>query len=219
VLDSLSRPQILYRPYLNDAFAVDVKDTTAPYGAAALLEIFYIGMLYPAGPTRLLETAIQRSVESLEVLVLRPDTSSPTLDLDRMNNLPLSLTHLSRLPFMKLTHLKPFLDMTPASLDLMVLVLSSLYLVHLGVSGNTGRLLYEIIVGCLQSLQARGVSNSVLEPFYEKMLSMSARCQIVSIRFISVSMSQKQVDVLKLLPLRWLCLYGPQAYSVNDVLQ
>ncbi|KAF8940679.1 hypothetical protein BGZ47_007665, partial [Haplosporangium gracile] len=65
-LGSLSRLEILHRYRLYHGFDVEIKDTTAPYGAVALRELIDFGMPYPAGPTGLLEAAIRRSAATLE---------------------------------------------------------------------------------------------------------------------------------------------------------
>lgn len=209
-LASLSKLKILHRCYLYDDRDVKIKDTTAPYGTVALRELMDLGMPYPTGPDGLLEAAIQRSVLTLEVLVLLSDTYERFLNLAEICHMPLTTTNASHLPFARLTHLDLFVDMTADSLDFMALLLPRLSLVHLGVDSDTCSLLSEVNLVSLRSLCMSNVENHVLDPFYNRVLSSSTPCQIHKLRLHKTAISQGLVKILADLPLERLHISEPK---------
>ncbi|KAK5828999.1 hypothetical protein F5H01DRAFT_374400 [Linnemannia elongata] len=217
-LASLSNLKILHRYYLYDDRNVEIKDSTAPYGTVALRELMDLGMPYPTGgPTGLLEAAIQRSAATLEVLILLSETYRRFLDLAQNCDMPLSTTHISGLPFLRLTHLELFVDMTADSLDLMALLLPSLSLIHLGVDEDTCSLLSKVSLASLRSLCVRNVENTFLEPFYHRVLSSSTSCQIQKLRFHKVATSQGLANILSELPLRRVHLSDSKGENVLEM--
>ncbi|KAG9072919.1 hypothetical protein KI688_000700 [Linnemannia hyalina] len=216
-LGSLSKMKILHRCRLYDDFEVEIKDTTAPYGAIALRELTDIGMPYPTGPAGLLEAAIQRSAATLEVLILYSKSTSQVVDLAQICDISSSTTLVNGLPFVRLTHLELLVYMTTDSLDLMAHLLPSLSLVHLGVSWFTCSLLSEVSLVSLRSLRAQYVENSFLDPFYHRVLSSSMPCQIQNLWFYGIATSQGLANILADLPLRRLHLQDPKDDNILEM--
>lgn len=215
-LGSLSKLKILHRCRLYDDRNVEIKDTTAPYGTVALRELMEYGAPYPTGPAGLLEAAILRSAATLEVLVLHAQNKKRCLDLAQTCDIPSSITHISHLPFARLTHLELFVNMTADSLDLMALLLPGLSLVHLGVAQFTCSLLSEVSLISLRSLRVQNVEDSFLYPFYHRVLSSSTPCQIQRIWFNKVVISQGLVNILAYLPLRRVHISVPKSKNTLD---
>ncbi|KAF9136958.1 hypothetical protein BGX30_010679, partial [Mortierella sp. GBA39] len=208
-LGSLSKMKILHRLGLNRGDNVEITNTTAPYGTVALRELLEVGMPYSTDFAGLLQTAIQRSAATLEVLVLFSDTYS-RIDLGQIRDISSSTTHVSGLPFVRLTHLELLVHTTTDSLDLMALLLPSLSLVHLGVAQPTCSLLSEVSLASLQSVRVVGVEDSFLDPFYHRVLSSSTLCQIQKLWFQQIATSQGLANILVDLPLRRLHLEDPK---------
>lgn len=216
-LGPLLKLKVLHRCSLYGDRDVEIKGTTAPYGTVALRELMEHRMPYPTGPTGLLEAAIQRSAETLEVLVIFCQLPNPgVLNLAQMCDIPSSTTDVSHLPFVRLTHLELLVDITAKSLDLMALVLPGLSLVHLGVGPSTRSLLSVVSLVSLRSLRVQNVDNFFLKPFYYRVLLLSTPRQIQRMRFYKVAISQGLVDTLAELPLERLHLGDPKG---DDMLE
>ncbi|KAG0277757.1 hypothetical protein BGZ96_002722 [Linnemannia gamsii] len=219
-LGSLEKLESLHRYYLYAAIpGLNIKNTTSPYGTVALREIMDLGMPYPTGSTGLLEAAIERSATTLEVLILRSKTAPRALNLIPLKEtLPLT-PHSSGLPFLKLTHLELLVDITPESFDLMARLLPDLSLVHFGVNYHTYNLLSKVNLDCLRSLKAQDVEESILQLFYDRVLSSSTPSQIQTLSFSFVSASEAVANTLAVLPLRRLYMYDTTGGNMMNILR
>ncbi|KAK3845713.1 MAG: hypothetical protein J3R72DRAFT_520879 [Linnemannia gamsii] len=130
-IGSLSKLAVLHRNllYEKSSSPPEIKNGTAPYGTVALRELVDFVLPYPTGPKGLLESAIRRSSDTLEVLLLRTKADTALNLVDALGPFSAATNH-SRPPLPKLTHLELPSDLTPASFELMSSILiESLYLV------------------------------------------------------------------------------------------
>ncbi|KAG0376241.1 hypothetical protein BGX24_008036, partial [Mortierella sp. AD032] len=122
-ISSLSKLVALHRYRLHEESSLPPAiNGTAPYGTTALRELVDFVLPYPTGPNGLLERAIRRSSDTLEVLLLRSKADTALNLVDALG--PFSAaTNYSRLPLPKLTHLELPSELTPASFELMSSIL------------------------------------------------------------------------------------------------
>ncbi|KAK3845729.1 MAG: hypothetical protein J3R72DRAFT_418335 [Linnemannia gamsii] len=210
-IGSLSKLAVLHRYCLHDESSSppEIKNDTAPYGSVALRELVDLVLPYPTGPNGLLESAIQRSSDTLEVLMLRKKDRIALNMVDALGPFSAATNH-SRLPLPKLTHLELPSELTPASFELMATILARLPLLHFDVMRQTCRLLAYVNFSVLKSLSLFAPEEDIMNTFSDTVLKLSS-CQIESLYLASVPMTPGVVDVLSLLNLSQL-----QVLTIED---
>jgi len=218
-IGSLSKLAILHRHYLhyNSASPPEIKNDTAPYGTVALRELVDFVLPYPAGPNGLFESAIRRSSDTLEVLMLRTKAETVLNLVDALGPL-LAATNHSRLPLSKLTHLQLPSNLSPGSFELMASIVARLPLIHLDVSRHTCRLLNYINLQGLKSLSLFAPEAEVMDTFSCTVLE-SLSCQIESLCLLSVPMTPHFLGVLGVFPLKRLYINGSRGSDMTKFLQ
>ncbi|KAK3845733.1 MAG: hypothetical protein J3R72DRAFT_20916 [Linnemannia gamsii] len=196
----------------------NVNNNAEPYGNTALRELVDTCIFYPPGPTSPLKVALQRSLSTLEVLMLRA-REGRTLDLSSIFDLT-SLQRADNTLLPRLTHLEFAVEMTPASLHMMSSLLPSLALVHVRFGRGTGHLLAFVNLQFLKSVLLREVATADIERFCH-LVHQSTTCDLESIRLIRVSLGLELSRLLGSLRLRRLFLDEPilANKSLNAILQ
>ncbi|KAG0252223.1 hypothetical protein BGZ95_006684, partial [Linnemannia exigua] len=128
-IGSLSKLVVLhrYRVYSQSESPPEIKNDTAPYGTVALREFVDFDLPYPPG---LFESALRRSSDTLEVLMLQTKAGTVLNLVEALGSFSAATNH-SFLPLPKLTHLGLPSDLTPVSFELMASILGRLPLTHL----------------------------------------------------------------------------------------
>ncbi|KAG0377511.1 hypothetical protein BGX24_005982 [Mortierella sp. AD032] len=126
-ISSLSKLAVLhrYRLHAQSRSPPEIKNDTAPYGTVALRELVDFVLPYPFGPNGLFESALRRSSDTLEVLILHTKAGTDFNLVDALG--PFSVATHSRIPLSKLTHLELPSGLNQASLELMASILARRY--------------------------------------------------------------------------------------------
>ncbi|KAF9904219.1 hypothetical protein EC991_002922 [Linnemannia zychae] len=217
VIGSLSRLQVLHRYNLNSKPNCSVRNGASPYGSVALRELVEFGLHFYAA-TGLLEAAIQRSLATIEVLVLNIRAFVyPILSLSYYNGLSSSIIEDCQLPFSRLTHLELPLTVSTDTFELMTSVLPELALTHFDVHEQIGGLLASVNLAFLLSLCIGSASEDILGPLYHSIL-MTSDCQIESLRLIAVTWSESLSEFLGSWPLKRLSISHMGQPHLEDIL-
>ncbi|KAG0255696.1 hypothetical protein BGZ95_005700, partial [Linnemannia exigua] len=218
-IGSLSKLAVLHRYNLHEQSnsPSKIKNDTTPFGTVALRELVEFGLLYPPGPNGLLESAIRRSSDILEVLILQ---SKARTDFNLVEALgPLSTaSNQSCLLLPRLTHLELPSRLTPASFELMASILPSLPLIHLHVKGWTCRLLAFVNLSVLKSLSLSAPEEDIVDIFSRAVLKSSSY-QMESLYLQRTLMTPSLLDVLGVLPLKRLSIYDMEGHNMTEILQ
>ncbi|KAK3845724.1 MAG: hypothetical protein J3R72DRAFT_520890 [Linnemannia gamsii] len=218
-IGSLSKLAVLRRWCLHDRSSSppEIKNDTAPYGTVALRELVDLVLPYPTGPNGLLESAIRRSSDTLEVLLLQSKAGAAMNLVDTLGPL-LTATNHSRLPLPKLTHLELPYSLTPASFELMASIMAHLPLLHLDLSRRPCRLLAYVNFSVLKSLYLFEAEESVMDTFSRAVLNSSS-CQIDSLYLRSVPITASVLNVIRVWPLKRLAIIDSGGSSMAKILQ
>ncbi|KAK3845715.1 MAG: hypothetical protein J3R72DRAFT_472204 [Linnemannia gamsii] len=218
-IGSLSKLAVLHRYRLHEdsSSPPEIKNDTAPYGTVALRELVDFVLPYPTGPNGFLESAIRRSSDTLEVLLLRTKTETALNLVDALGPFSAATNH-SRLPLRKLTHLMLLPNLTPASFELMASILARLSLLHLDVRRQTCRLLTYVNLSVLKSLYLFDPEADVIDTLSRAVLNLSS-CQIESLYLARVPMTPGLLDVISFLPLKRLYIFESEDSSMTKILQ
>ncbi|KAF9132307.1 hypothetical protein BGW39_000413 [Mortierella sp. 14UC] len=202
-IGTMSKLKTLHRYCLfNEAVTADeINEYTAPYGSTALTELVDHILPYPIGVHGLLQDAIQRSFATLEILFLQSNLPKQILQLTSLSDLISS----HRMPFTRLTHLELIMNMTPATLNMLTLILPKLVLVHLSVGYSSCCLVAHVNLKFLRSLLLKDISQGTIDPRDFTRL-WSGQHQIESLKVHKVWKGGEAIDVLTVYPLRRLYL-------------
>ncbi|KAG0279521.1 hypothetical protein BGZ95_000949 [Linnemannia exigua] len=218
-IGSLSKLTVLhrYRLHAESSSPPEIMNDTSPYGTVALRELVDYVLPYPAGPNGLLESAIRRSSDTLEVLMLQTKAGTALNLLYALVPFSVETNHL-RFLLPKLTHLELPEDLTLDSVQLMESILPHLPLIHLAMGRRTCRLLTHVNLNVLKSLYLFAPEENVIDSFSRAILKSSS-CQIESLYLWSVPMTTDFSDVLSVLPLKRLLIYDSGGSSMTKILQ
>ncbi|KAG0253100.1 hypothetical protein BGZ95_006408, partial [Linnemannia exigua] len=137
-IGSLSKLTVLHRYLLYGGSIVppEIKNDTAPYGTVALRELFDLVLPYPSGPGGLLESAIRRSSDTLEVLILQSRVGGDVDWVDALGPLSTATNQRPPLSNCQIESLNlGSVPMTAGLLDVLsFLPLKRLYIGHLELS-------------------------------------------------------------------------------------
>ncbi|KAK3845714.1 MAG: hypothetical protein J3R72DRAFT_520880 [Linnemannia gamsii] len=221
-IGSLSKLEVLHRFHLYEgdgAEPTEIKRDAVPYGSVALRELVDFGLPYPTGSNGLLESAIRRSLDTLEVLMLRSKVGS-AVKVDFTNILgSLSPVASDRpLPFAKLTHLKLSVRLTKTSFVLMASILPRLRLSSLDLAGRACRLAAHANLSTLKSIYLVGPEEDAVDAF-SLAVSRSSSNHVDSLYLAWTHITTKLLDLLAVLSLKRFYLINRQGDSPATILQ
>ncbi|KAG0363037.1 hypothetical protein BGX24_004992 [Mortierella sp. AD032] len=221
-IGSLSKLEVLHRFHLYEGDGVEpveIKRDAVPYGSIALRELVDFGLPYPTGSNGLLESAIRRSLDTLEVLMLRSKVGSAakidfTTILDSLS--PMALDR--PLPFAKLTHLKLSVTLTKSSFVLMASILPRLRLSSLDLAGRACRLAAHANLSTLKSIYLVSPEEDAVDAF-SLAVSTSSSNHVESLYLAWTHITTKLLDLLAVLSLKRFYLIKTQGDSPATILQ
>lgn len=220
-IGSLSKLKVLHRYKLYPSSAPSIYASPSidhsPYGSVTLRELAEVGLFYYC-ETPILETAIQRSSSTLEVLFLDFDRD-PSGYVDQISPckmLPSASYVDDPSLFSRLTRLDLYVGLPPNSLNLMVSILPHLSLVHFGVDVRTSSLLAHVNPNPLTSLSVR----SMVKGYNIRHLCRAIRSPspLESLELGSVPVTLGLLAALEAIPLQRLDLDGMSDSSLLEIL-
>ncbi|KAF9906140.1 hypothetical protein EC991_000936 [Linnemannia zychae] len=214
VIGSLSKLESLhrYQLYTTQLPADKIRSDATPYGNVALREL--VDYCLPYGAIDLLEAAIRRSAESLELLALNCDFTGHVFNMDRV--FPSALASVQ--PLSKLKYLALTLDLNYSSIRLLKSILPGLLLSHFEADERTSLLLPHIDLSSLKSITLTRLTVKNFDQFSNRVF-WEPSCQINALTLGFMSEPLRDVGVLCQLPLKRLHLYQMGSDNLIRILQ